>query len=123
MARMPLCERAILFATEQQDTAALEAALDNFWKYLPRLERIRTCDFHTDGELGGFFFWHGLNFTSEAIKALPAEKREPHMKKLVEHVLSIGEIDGSFLDSHEMGKSYGSGMALMVLRNAVEQKL
>jgi hypothetical protein len=31
-------------------------------------------------------------------------------------------MDGSFVDSHEIGKSYGSGMALMVLRNAIEQK-
>jgi hypothetical protein len=122
MARMPICERALLFTGDGQDLAALEGALDNFFKYLPRLERIRTCDFHTDGELGGFFFWHGMYFTSEAVKALPPEKRAPHMKKLVEHVMSIGEIDGSFLDSHEMGKSYGTGMALMTLRNALEQK-
>ena len=63
-----------------------------------------------------------MYFTSEAVKALPPEKRAPHMKKLVEHVMSIGELDGSFLDSHEMGKSYGTGMALMTLRNALEQK-
>jgi hypothetical protein len=121
MARMPICERALLFTSAQQDTAALEAALDNFWKQFPRLERVRTCDFHTDGELAGFFFWHGMYFTSEAIKGLPAEKRSAHLKKLAEHVMTIGEIDGSFIDSHEMGKSYGTGMALMVLRNTLEQ--
>ena len=121
MARMPICERALLFAGEQQDTAALDAALDNFWKHFSRFERVRTCDFHTDGELAGFFFWHGMYFTSEAIKGLPADKRAVHLKKLADHVMTIGELDGSFIDSHEIGKSYGTGMALMVLRNALEQ--
>jgi hypothetical protein len=121
MARMPMCERAIMLAGDGQDTAALEAALDNFGKHLARFEKVRTCDFHTDGELGGFFFWHGMFFTSESIKALPADKRVAHNRRLVEQVMMIGEVDGSFLDSHEIGKSYGTGMALMVLKNALEQ--
>jgi hypothetical protein len=121
MARMPICERVLMLAADQPDAAALEAAMDNFWKNFPRFERVRTCDFHTDGELAGFFFWHGMYFTSEALKGLPAEKRAAHLKKLADHVMSIGELDGSFIDSHEMGKSYGTGMALMVLKNAVEQ--
>jgi hypothetical protein len=77
-----------------------------------------VCDFHSDGELGGFFFWHALFLTSESIKALPPGKREAHHQKMLEHVMTIGEVDGSFVDSHELGKSYGTGMALMVLRNS-----
>ena len=42
-------------------------------------------------------------------------------QKMLEHVLKIGEIDGSFVDSHELGKSYGTGMALMVLKNSVNR--
>jgi hypothetical protein len=122
MARMPICERALLFAGNEQDTAAVEAALENFWKHLPRFEKVRACDFHTDGELAGFFFWHGMFFTSEAAKVLPPDKRAAQQRKLAEHVMGIGEMDGSFIDSHEIGKSYGSGMALMVLRNYLEQK-
>jgi hypothetical protein len=118
MARMPACERALMLSGAGRDTGALEAALDNFWRWLPRFERIRTCDFHSDGELGGFFFWHGVFLTSEAIKALPADKRGAHERRMLEHVTSIGEVDGSFVDSHEVGKSYGTGMALMVLRNS-----
>jgi hypothetical protein len=33
-------------------------------------------------------------------------------------VLSIPEFDGSFIDSHELGKSYGTAMALLVLKRA-----
>ena len=120
---MPICERALLMRERRTaDTTPLEAALDNFWKWLPRLERIRVCDFHSDGELGGFFFWHAMFLTSESIKALPEEDRAAHKRKMLEHVMKIGEIDGSFVDSHEMGKSYGTGMALMVLRNSPRRK-
>jgi hypothetical protein len=120
MARMPVCESALLLAgAGGGDPSSLETALDNFWKHLPRLERIRTCDFHADGELGGFFFWHAMFLTSEAIKSLPPEKQAAHHRRMLEHVMSIPEIDGSFVDSHELGKSYGTGMALMALRNSV----
>jgi hypothetical protein len=122
MGRMPVCEHALLCASKGEGgTAALEAALDNFWTWLPRLERIRVCDFHSDGELGGFFFWHAMFLTSEAIKALPPDKQAPHHRKMLEHVMRIVEVDGSFVDSHEVGKSYGTGMALMVLRNSAKR--
>jgi hypothetical protein len=120
MARMPVCEQALLIGAKDADTAALEAALDNFDKWLPRFERIRVCDFHTDVELGGFFFWHGMFLTSEAMQVAPPEKRAAHQKTMLDHVMSIGEIDGAFVDSHEMGKSYGTGMALLVLKNCTK---
>jgi hypothetical protein len=34
-------------------------------------------------------------------------------------MLAIPEIDGSFIDSHELGKCYGTAMALLTLRNCV----
>ncbi len=121
MARMPVCERALLIA-KPGETKALEAAMDNYWKFMPRFERVRLCDYHTDGELAGFFFWHATWGTSEALKGLPADKRAAHEQKLAEQILSIGEFDGSFIDSHEMGKSYGTGMALMTLKNVLQKK-
>ncbi len=119
MARMPVCERAILLGGGQ-DTAALSSAMENWWKYLPRFERIRTCDFHTDGELGGFFFWHGAYFTAESLGALPAADQNAHRAKMVEHIMRIGEWDGTWIDSHEMGKSYGTAMALLTLKLCIE---
>ena len=32
---------------------------------------------------------------------------------------AIPELDGSFLDSHEIGRSYGTAMALLTIANAV----
>jgi hypothetical protein len=34
----------------------------------------------------------------------------------------IPEMDGSFVDSHEFGRSYGTAMALLILRNAVRSE-
>lgn len=120
VARAPICEAAILWSKNPAgDVKKVEAALDNFWKYLPRLERIRKCDFHTDGELGGFFFWHGIFHTTETIKALPSQKRRAQMKKMLKFLTTLGELDGSFIDSHELGKSYGTAMGLLSLKNAM----
>ncbi len=120
MARSPICEAAILWSKNPAgDVKKIEAALENFWKYLPRLERIRKCDFHTDGELGGFFFWHGIFHTTETIKTLPSQERRRQMRKMLKFLTTLGELDGSFIDSHELGKSYGTAMGLLSLKNAV----
>ena len=121
MARSPICETAITWAgSERGSPERVSRALDTFWKYLPRLERIRKCDFHTDGELGGFFFWHAIFHTTEAIKSLPEPQRAAHQRRMLDFLVTLGELDGSFVDSHEQGKSYGTAMALLALRNALE---
>jgi hypothetical protein len=120
MARSPICETAITWAgSDRGSPERVSRALANFWKYLPRLERIRKCDFHTDGELGGFFFWHGIFHTTEAIKSLPEPERSAHQRRMLEFLVTLGELDGSFVDSHEQGKSYGTAMALLALRNVL----
>ncbi len=94
------------------------AAVDSYWKHLDRLETVRTADFHADEELGGFFFFHGVFHACEAALALPEEKRREHLRRFREQMLAIPEIDGSYVDSHELGKGYGTAMALLVLRRA-----
>ena len=121
MARMPICEAVILWSGHEEGSEErVAAAMDNFWKYLPRLEKIRVCDFHTDGELGGFFYWHGIFHTTEAIGALGKEKQPEHRQKMAAHIQKLQELDGSFIDSHEIGKSYGTAMALLALKKALE---
>lgn len=113
--RSPMCEDARrICGGEGSDVAA---ALARFAEFLDRQEAVRVCDFHSDGELGGFFFFHGFFHATEAARALPPEKRAEFEAKLLEHLVKIPEWDGSFLDSHELGKSYGTAMALLSLRN------
>lgn len=81
---------------------------------------MRRNDFHSDGELGGFFFFHSVYHASEVVKLLPEAERAPHWQKFIALLQDIPEIDGSFIDSHELGRSYGTAMALLTLRNAAQ---
>jgi hypothetical protein len=115
--RTAMCELALHECGKAtlQDVAA---GIDVYWKHHPRLDKVRACDFHSDGELAGFFYFYDLFHTTEAVLALPESDRPAHLRKIREQVLSLPEIDGSFLDSHELGKSYGTAMALLVMRRA-----
>ncbi|GAB4156607.1 MAG: hypothetical protein Fur0037_24880 [Planctomycetota bacterium] len=121
MGRMPVCEGALL-ALGRSDTQKLRFALANFWKYIENLERIRRNDFHSDGELGGFFFFHAVFHASEVVDLLPEDERAEHRARFIELLRRIPEMDGSFLDSHELGRSYGTAMALLTLRNATRRR-
>ena len=79
-----------------------------------RLEAVRTCDYHSDGRLAGFFYFHAGFHTLEAARALDSAAREKTFKRFRERLLAIPEWDGSFLDSHELGKSYGTASALLM---------
>jgi len=115
-ARMPHCE-GILLALGSSNQKKLRKAFRTFLKYLDRLARVRKCDFHSDGELGGFFFWHAVLHASEAKSLLTGPLKKQVESVLLDLVTGFPEIDGSFIDSHELGKSYGTAMALLVLKN------
>jgi tetratricopeptide (TPR) repeat protein len=113
--RMPYCEGALLVAGEGSK-AAVEKAMDNFWTHYERLERVRKCDFHSDGELGGFFFFNDVFHSIWAASLLDAKSRDRHYRRFLEELVKLPEIDGSFVDSHELGKSYATATALLCLR-------
>ena len=118
MGRSPICESVLLRSGHQQGSAErVAASLANFWQYQPRLDRIRRCDFHTDGELAGFFFWHTLYHVSNAVTHLRGDGSSAEKAKLLDYVATLQELDGSFLDSHEMGKAVGTAYGLMTLAN------
>ncbi len=115
-ARMPLIE-SVLHVFGSSDRKKLNKAFEVFLEHLDKLARVRKCDFHSDGQLGGFFFWHAVFHASEAAGLLEPKLRRRVRKALFALVGSIEEIDGSFVDSHELGKSYGTAMALLTLAN------
>jgi hypothetical protein len=52
----------------------------------------------------------------QAIDAVTdVEARTAFRDRLLDLTLQISEIDGGFIDSHELGKTYGTAMALLVL--------
>lgn len=115
-ARMPLCE-TVLRVFSASDAKKVADAFNNFLAHLKEIERVRKCDFHSDGQLGGFFFWHAVFHASETANLLPSKSKKAIHKALKRLVLSIPELDGSWVDSHELGKSYGTAMALLTLSN------
>lgn len=116
-ARMPVCEGA-LFLHGRSDLDKVRFALATFWQHMQNIEGVRRNDFHSDGELGGFFFFHAVFHASEVVRLLPAAEQPEHWQRFVALLQQIPELDGSCLDSHELGRSYGTAMALLTLRNA-----
>ncbi|MBM4063475.1 MAG: hypothetical protein FJ265_20610, partial [Planctomycetes bacterium] len=114
--RMPVCEGTLL-QLGRSDLDKVRRALQVFWDHMKNLEGVRRNDFHSDGELGGFFFFHAVYHASEVVRLLPEPERAAHWQRFRELLQQIPEMDGSFLDSHELGRSYGTAMALLVLRN------
>ena len=99
------------------DEERLQFAFDNFWEHYQTIEGVRHTDFHSDGQVAGFMFMHSLYHTSEAIRLLPEERAKVERQKMRERLLGYPEIDGTFLDSEELGRSYGTAMALLILAN------
>jgi hypothetical protein len=92
------------------------AGVDAYWKHLARLEAVRLADNHADEELAGFFYFNSVFNTLEAARALEQPLRGAHLEKFRAQIRPLPEPDGSFVDSHELGKSYGTAMALLILR-------
>jgi len=114
--RMPMCE-ALLLAADRSDLDKVGAAFRTYFEFMDRIETVRRNDFHSDGELAGFFFFHGLYHNSQANQLLPEAERKANAARIREVLLRVPEMDGSFVDSHELGRSYGTAMALLTLAN------
>jgi hypothetical protein len=115
MGRAAICELA-LFHCGEGSLDNVAAGVEIFWKHRPSLEAVRLCDNHADGELAGFFYFYSVLYTLEAARVLPEPDRSEHMRKFRDMILAVPEWDGSFLDSHNLGKSYGTAMALLTLK-------
>ena len=94
--------------------------VERYWKFAPRAQAVRLCDYHSDGRLAGFFYFHAAFHTLEATRTLKGPVRAESLRQFRESLLSIPEWDGSFVDSHEIGKSYGTAMALILLARSKE---
>jgi len=114
MSRTAICELALQECGKLQ-TSDVAAGVEAYWKMVDRLEAVRQCDYHSDGRLAGFFYFHAGFHTLEAARTLSGQAKENTQKRFRERLLAIPEWDGSFVDSHEIGKSYGTASALLML--------
>jgi len=114
--RMPLCEAA-LFVAGKSSAERLEMAINASFQHHQSLNAAYKYDNHTDHwEYGGFFFWFDMRGRKQAIDLLPDSRMKiRYQQQLAAIVISKTEIDGCFVDSHEIGRCYGTAMALMCL--------
>ena len=117
VARGPLCELALVLWGRSSQERLLDAVVASFEHEDPLL-RIRKYDDHTRFHgYGGFFFWYGLRGRVEAIANLDDDSaRQRFGERARKQILALPEYDGCFVDSHEIGRAYGTGMALWCLR-------
>jgi len=112
--RMPLCELGLyLFGASDQDK--LRNAVQTGQRHHGLLAAVRKYDDHADRHgYGGFFFWFDVLARIEATRALsPAPEREALLATQRQMLLDLPEFDGCFVDSHELGRAYGTAMALL----------
>ena len=114
--RMPLCELALFHvgeSSEEKLVAAVQASFDLH----ASLAKSYKYDNHTStAHYGGFFFWYDMRSRCEAIQSVKdANERAKFVKKQRALIMALPELDGCFVDSHELGRVYGTAMALICL--------
>lgn len=112
--RMPLCELALyLFGASDQEK--LHSAVAAGQRHHHLLAAIRKYDDHADRlGYGGFFFWFDMLGRAEAIAELKDHtQRKSFAAAQHKLLMALPEFDGCFVDSHELGRCYGTAMALL----------
>lgn len=114
--RMPLCELA-LWLWKNSDDDRLQKALTASFENHKFLAVGYKYDNHTSTmAYGGFFFWYDMRSRAEAIRFMkPGETQNQFANQHRKLVLALPELDGCFVDSHELGRCYGTAMALLTL--------
>lgn len=114
--RMPPCDLGLWYWKELGDDE-LTHAISVSLKHHDQLAVALKYDNHTSTHAyGGFFFWYDMRARSEAISQIKDEKvRQEFFAQQKRLVLNLPEFDGCFVDSHELGRCYGTAMALLCL--------
>jgi len=114
--RMPLAEAALSDWGHAED-GALSRAVEASFEFHDELDQVRKYDDHASRYgYGGFFFWFDLHARIDAIARLgDATARDAALATQRAQILALPEIDGCFVDSHEIGRVYGTAMALICL--------
>lgn len=114
--RMPLCELALyLFGASEQER--LLSAVAAGQRHHDLLAAVRKYDDHASRlGYGGFFFWFDMLGRVEAIAEIEDRAQREELAAAVhELIMALPEFDGCFVDSHELGRCYGTAMALLCL--------
>lgn len=116
--RVPLCEGA-LYIWEQSSDAALAKSLKMALADHDSMAKALKYDDHTASyNYGGFFYWYCMQARSETIlKIVDPQQRKELADQQAKIIMANPELDGCFVDSHEIGRCYGTAMALLSLKD------
>ena len=116
--RMPLCELG-LFVWDKSSETALNTAVKKSLDFHDNLDIALKYDDHTSTlAYGGFFFWYDMRARSETIRNLKDRELRKRCSEIQRSlIMNLPELDGCFVDSHELGRVYGTAMALLSLAN------
>lgn len=112
--RMAIGELA-LWSWRRIDQNQLQRAAEISLEGQQYLDVAYKYDNHTSTmAYGGFFFWYDMHARAEMIAQIAAsDVRQKLAEKQREIMLRLPELDGCFVDSHELGRCYGTAMALL----------
>jgi hypothetical protein len=121
--RTPRGELALMLWSPE-DSIGLEKAVALSFDNEEHLLPAQKYDDHTSSyAYGGFFFYYDLLARTEAIAALAkSDARQLSADRQHAQLMSLPEFDGAFMDSHEIGRCYGTGMALWCLATLSSMK-
>jgi hypothetical protein len=112
--RMAIGELALWY-WRKIDQAQLQTAAQISLAGQQYLDVAYKYDNHTSTmAYGGFFFWYDLRARAELISQIEdPEVRHRLAASQRKIMLQLPEVDGRFVDSHELGRCYGTAMALL----------
>lgn len=121
--RSPLAELALHTAGFSKDPAPLREAIDLFFEHLGDVRRTaRLFESYFDGTVmhDAYHYFFGCWYGARAIRALPPGEQAPLAGRLLEALLPLQEVDGSFVDAQMQGKSTSTALALLAILEALE---
>jgi hypothetical protein len=114
--RAMICEAALV-AWGRGTQARLNNAIEQYLRYNFVQNRVRKETFHSDRYgVAGFFYWYNQHALSQAARFADADTAHDAAEFMKKLALSTREIDGVWVDSLELGKTYATGLALLVLK-------
>ena len=117
-ARLPVCTLS-LFLNKEKKLSDLEEAMEVFFKYKEKLQRVRKNPvYHVDKYWNAaYYFFFGYYYATLCANHLSEELQDKYFPLIRKDILDIGENDGSWVDHYTFGKPYGTAAALLILKN------
>jgi len=116
IARGPVCEHA-LYLCGKVEAKALDAAVSRFLDLRKSLRLPVKLDssWATPSNHSSYFYFYAYYHACDALSTLDPENKRAALTALHSDMLATPELDSTWFDYIQLGKPYGTAMALLVL--------